>query len=58
MELRVYMIATPVESAKEEITPPVPRLSDFTQMLSAAPSGPQVSGTVIQAADRLPRSTH
>ena len=30
----------------------------FTQTLTAAPSGPQESGTVIQTSDRTPRSTH
>ena len=30
----------------------------FTQILIAAPSGPHVSGTVIQASERTPRSTH
>ena len=30
----------------------------FTQTLTAAPSGPHVSGTVIQASDRTSRSSH
>ena len=30
----------------------------FTKKLMAAPSGPHVSGTVMQASDMTPRSTH
>ena len=42
-----------------EINPPVPpQDSSLNQKLTAAPSGPQVSGTVIQAEDKSPRFTY
>ena len=43
----------------DDISPPVPPQElILNQKMIAAPSGPHVSGLVIQAADKSPRSTY
>ena len=57
--LKEQNMTNPVAEDLEEITPPnESHVISFIQNATAAPSGPHVSGMVIQASDKSLRSIH